>query len=285
MFLKYGDRTNRKKSRFKYVLDEHGFAWVCARIQDELDQFGHGVKLIPLQQRFDAPRAKINRQGHVGVHPQAQQGLNYIGVALKLGFLSPAHMRGLGAIAQKYGCNDIRLTVWQNLLIPGISDANVAAALTEIEALGLSVDATAFSAGAIACTGRWGCKLANAYTKQDGEALIDHLEARFELDQPINIHLTGCSNSCAQHYIGDIGLIGTTAEDGSEGYNFFVGGGTDADQALARPLCGPIAARDVCTLSETIIGNYLKTRQSDETFLAFTKRHDEGQLQTILLAG
>ena len=259
VFLKYGDRTNRKKSRFKYVLDEHGFAWVCARIQDELDQFGHGVKLIPLQQRFDAPRAKINRQGHVGVHPQAQQGLNYIGVALKLGFLSPAHMRGLGAIAQKYGCNDIRLTVWQNLLIPGISDANVAAALTEIEALGLSVDATAFSAGAIACTGRWGCKLANAYTKQDGEALIDHLEARFELDQPINIHLTGCSNSCAQHYIGDIGLIGTTAEDGSEGYNFL--------SAVAPMPIKRWRAHCVAPLPRVMFAHYLKL------LLAIISRH------------
>ena len=178
----------------------------------------------------------------------------------------------------------MRLTVWQNLLIADIADVDVAAAVAAIEALGLSVDATAFTAGAVACTGRWGCKLANAYTKQDGEAIIDHLQSCFQLDQPINIHLTGCNNSCAQHYIGDIGLIGTTTMDGGEGYNFFIGGGSDEDQRLARPLCGPIAASDISAQAETIIKNYLQSRLDKESFLAFANRHDESQLQTILLA-
>ena len=284
VFLEHGDRTNRKKSRFKYVLDAHGFDWVCERIQEQLDSFGHGVKLLSLSKDFDEPRPLINRQGHVGIHPQSQPGMNYIGISLKLGYLSPDQMRGLGAIAQKYGNNDVRLTVWQNVLIPHISDENLPAAIHAIKKLGLGVDANAFAAGAVACTGRWGCKLANAYTKQDGQAIVEHLQARFELDQPINIHLTGCSNSCAQHYIGDIGLIGTTASDGGEGYNFFVGGGSDDDQGLAKELCGPIAARDACDVSETIVTNYLKSRDGEESFLTFTQRHDESQLQHILLA-
>ncbi|PCJ31942.1 MAG: ferredoxin--nitrite reductase [Gammaproteobacteria bacterium] len=284
VFVEHGDRTNRKKARLKYVLDEHGFDWVCKRVQEKLDSFGRGVKLIALGSKFDAPRAPINRQGHIGVHPQSQSGFNYIGIALKLGYLSPEHMRGLGAIAQKYGSNDVRLTVWQNLLIPHIKDEDVEAAVKEIEALGLGVSATSFAAGAIACTGRWACKLANAYTKQDAESIVDHLQARFELDQPINIHLTGCHNTCAQHYIGDLGFIGTAAKDGSEGYNLFVGGGTDGDQALARFLCGPIAARNVCEISESIIRNYLESRQEGEAFIAFTKRHQTSELQSILLA-
>lgn len=284
VFLEHGNRTNRKKARFKYVLDEHGFDWVCERIQEQLDGFGNEVKLIALPAEFDSPRPAINRQGHIGVHKQSQEGMNYIGVALRLGRLSPEQMRGLGAIAQKYGKNDIRLTVWQNLLVPHIADGDVETVIQEIEALGLGVSATAFAAGAIACTGRWACKLANAYTKQDAEKIIDHLQARFELDQPINIHLTGCNNSCAQHYIGDLGFIGTAAKDGSEGYNLFVGGGSDGDQALARFLCGPIPARDVCELSEQIIGRYLSARDDCESFLAFTQRHDENQLQNILLA-
>lgn len=284
VFLEHGDRTNRKKARFKYVLDKHGFDWTCERIQEQLDQIDNGVKLIDLPKKFDAPRTAIKRQAHIGVHAQSQPGLNYIGVALKLGRLSPEQMRGLGAIAQKYGRNDVRLTVWQNLLIPHVADENVAAAVSEIEALGLGVSATAFAAGAIACTGRWACKLANAYTKQDAEAIVDHLQSRFEMDQPINIHLTGCNNSCAQHYIGDIGMIGTAAPDGSEGYNIFVGGGSDDDQGLARFLIGPVASRDVCTLTEKIVGNYLSKRDSAESFLAFTKRHSENELQQLLLA-
>lgn len=283
VFLEHGDRTNRKKARFKYVLDAHGFEWVIDKVQEQLDGFGNDVKLIPLDQKFDAPRAPIKRQGHIGVHQQSQAGLNYIGVALKLGRMSPEQMRGLGDIAIKYGGNDIRLTVWQNVLIPHIPDASVDAAVAEIEALDLGVSANSFAAGAVACTGRWGCKLANAYTKQDTQAMVEHLQEKFTLDQPINIHTTGCNNSCAQHYIGDIGLIGTAAEDGSEGYNIFVGGGCDQDQGLARYLHGPIPSRDLSEWGEKIIGNYLSARQDGESFLSFTKRHEQAQLQTILL--
>jgi ferredoxin-nitrite reductase len=284
VFLEHADRTNRKKARLKYVLDKHGFEWMCERIQEKLDGVSGDIKLIPLASSYDEPRPEINRQGHIGVHPQAQQGLNYIGVALRLGRMSPQQMRGLGTVAQKYGNNDVRLTVWQNPIIPHIKDEDVAAAVADIEALDLGVSATAFAAGAVACTGRWACKLANAYTKQDAGAIVDHLQARFELDKPINIHLTGCHNTCAQHYIGDLGMIGTAAKDGSEGYNIFVGGGTDQDQGLARFLCGQVPARDICETSEMIIGNYLTHREAQESFLEFTRRHSEEELQSILLS-
>lgn len=284
VFCEHGDRTNRNKARFKYVLDQHGFQWVIEKIQEKLDSFGNGTELIACEQRFEAPRAAINRQGHIGIHPQSQPGLSYIGVALKVGRLSPSQMRGLGHIAQRYGSNDIRLTVWQNLIIPGILNEKTAEASQAIEALGLSVSVNSFSAGAIACTGKWACKLANAYTKQDTEAVIDHLQNRFQLDQPINIHFTGCPNSCAQHYIGDIGCIGTTATDGSTGYNIFVGGGCDHDQGLARFLCGPIASSYICQTFELIIGNYLSQRHGQEPFLSFVRRQEDEQLQNVLLA-
>ncbi len=284
VFLEHGDRTNRKKARFKYVLDNHGFDWVCEKVQEKLDAYGNGAKLIPLSKEFDEPRTAIKRQGHIGVHSQSQEGLNYIGVALRLGRMSPEQMRGAGRIAQKYGSSDLRFTVWQNFLIAGVPDVNVEAAIKEIEALGMSVDANSFAAGAVSCTGRWACKLGNAYTKEDAGSIIDHLQARFELDQPINIHLTGCSNSCAQHYIGDIGLIGAAAKDGSEGYNVLVGGGCDDDQGLARLLCGPIASRDICIFLEQVVGNYLNGREQAESFLAFTRRHDQQQLKNVLLA-
>ncbi|MEM7469109.1 MAG: NirA family protein [Pseudomonadota bacterium] len=285
VFLEHGDRTNRKKARFKYVIDKHGLEWVVDCIQQKLDSFGRDVKLIPLSCKFDAPRAPINRRGHIGVHPQSQAGYNYIGVALRIGKMTGEQMQGLGQIAQKYGANDVRLTVWQNLIIPHVADDDVEAVVEAIKKLGLEISASAFSAGAVACTGRWGCKLANAYTKQDAETIVDQLQKSFgELDTPLNIHLTGCPNSCAQHYIGDIGLVGTPAEDGSEGYDVYVGGGCDQDQGLARYLCGPISSKDVGNLSEQIIGNYLKSREENESFLAFSKRHDDSQLKSMLLA-
>lgn len=283
VYIEHADRTNRKKARLKYVLDKHGFDWFIERTQEKLDEFGNGVQLMRLAQDYDAPRSPIKRQGHVGVHAQKQAGLNYIGVALELGRMSPEQMRAIGGIAQKYGKNDIRLTVWQNLLIPHIRDEDVAAVTAEIEALGLSVNASSFAAGAIACTGRWGCKFAGAYTKQDAARLVKHLEAKYELDQPINIHLTGCHHTCAQHYIGDIGMIGAATADGKEGYNIVLGGGSDSDQGIAKDFVGPIAADDICDLIDHVIGRYLDTRDAGESFLSFTRRHDIDTLKTLLL--
>lgn len=284
VYIEHADRTNRKKARLKYVLDEHGFDWFIAKTQEKLDAFGNGVQMMRLSQEYDAPRAEIKRQAHIGVHPQKQDGLNYVGIALEVGKMTPDQMRALGKIAQRYGQNDIRLTVWQNLLIPHIADADVDAVVAEIEAMGLSVNASSFAAGAIACTGKWACKFGGAYTKKDATNLVKHLETKFTLDQPINIHLTGCHHTCAQHYIGDIGMIGAATADGREGYNIVLGGGTDTDVGLAKDFCGPIAAEDINALVENVIAKYLELRQGTESFLSFTRRHDIEELKTVLLA-
>ncbi len=284
VFVEHGDRTNRGKARLKYLLDGQGFDWFCERTREKLAEFGTGVELTPLDPKFDAPRPAIKRQGHIGVHPQKQDGLNYIGVALELGRMSPEQMRGIGKIAQRYGTNDIRLTVWQNPLIVGIADADVDQVIAEIEALGMTTKATAFAAGAVACTGKWACKLASAYTKQDALSLVRHLERKFDLDTPINIHFTGCANSCAQHYIGDIGLVGASAPGGGEGYNIVLGGGSDQDQGLARPLVGPVAAEDVNSIVEHAVGIWLQQRKAGETFLAFTRSLSDDALRDLLPA-
>ncbi len=284
VFVEHGDRTNRKKARLKYLLEKEGVEWFLDKSQDTLDTFGSGIRLHRLGARHVKPRAAIDRQGHIGVHPQKQAGLNYIGVALELGRLSADQMRVLAEVAETHGAGDLRLTVWQNPLIPHIPDAQVDAACAMLEAAGLAPRASAFAAGAVACTGKWGCKLAAAYTKQDALTLVRHLEARFTLDSPINIHLTGCVNSCAQHYIGDIGLVGAAAPGGGEGYNIVIGGGSDQDQGLARPLCGPVASDRIHSLIEHVIGRYLQQRQGKETFLSFARGLSDTELQTLLPA-
>ncbi|MEL7460912.1 MAG: NirA family protein [Pseudomonadota bacterium] len=282
VFVEHGDRTNRKKARLKYLLEKEGVAWFLEKSQEKLDEFGSGVVMTPLAQAESRARAAIDRQGHIGVHPQKQDGLNYIGVALELGRLSPAQMRVLGEVARDYGKSDIRLTVWQNPLIPYVADADVPAAVAAIEAAGMFTKASSFAAGAVACTGKWGCKFGMAYTKQNALDLIRHLEAKLTLDKPINIHLTGCVNSCAQHYIGDIGLMGVSGPGGAEGYNIVIGGGSDLDQGLARPLVGPVDAEDINAIVEHVVREYLARRTGDESFLEFARALDDAALATLL---
>jgi ferredoxin-nitrite reductase len=282
VFIDLGDRTNRLKARLKYVIDAMGMEKFLTAVEEKL---GHPFTRAPLDAL--ALRPAFDRMAHIGVHPQKQPGLNWIGVALPLGKVSSAQMRGLARIACDLGDGDIRLTVWQNLLISGVCDANIALATAAIEALGLAVTASHIRAGLIACTGNTGCKFAASDTKRHAAAIGDWCEPRVELDTPLNIHVTGCHHSCAQHYISDIGLIGAKVpigadDDTVEGYHLFAGGGFGPDADVGQEVFHDVRAEDVPRTVERLLKAYLGNRASaDETFLSFARRHDGESLRKL----
>lgn len=283
VFIENGDRTNRNKARLKYVLDAWGFEKFLVAVEEKL-----GRKLVRVPADAIARRPAYDRLAHIGVHAQKQDGLNWIGVALKLGRMSPEQMRGLAQIAADYGDGDIRLTVWQNLLISGVANVNVGIVVAAIEALGLAVTTSALRAGLIACTGATGCRFAAAHTKENAEEIAAWCDARVPLNTPVNIHLTGCHHSCAQHYIGDIGLIGARVpvnDDGDtvEGYHLLVGGGFGADAVIARELIRDVKADDAPRAVERVLNAYVSNRASEaETFLDFAKRNDTETLKRMI---
>src|ERR1700723_1540997 len=223
-FIDTGDRTNRLKARLKYVIDKIGMEKFLELVEAKL---GQAFARVPAEAL--APRPAFDRMAHIGVNPQKQGGLNWIGVALPLGKVTCEQMRGLAKIAADLGDGEIRLTVWQNLLISGVSDANVDLAVKAIESIGLEVKTSQVRAGLIACTGNAGCKFAASDTKAHAAAIGDWCDGSVEVDTPLNIHLTGCHHSCAQHYISDIGLIAAKVpvgdtHDTAEGYHLFAAG-------------------------------------------------------------
>jgi ferredoxin-nitrite reductase len=282
VFTDHGDRTNRNKARMKYVLDAMGFEKYLALVEQKL-----GSKLTPLPPDAILPRPAFDRSAHIGVHAQKQEGLHWIGVVLPVGKLTAAQMTGLADIARDMGDGDIRLTVWQNLLISGVPTGKLAAAEAAIEALGLSAKATSIRAGLVACTGNTGCRFAASDTKRHAEDIARWCEDHVELDGPVNIHLTGCHHSCAQHYIGDIGLLACkvqTSDDGDaiEGYHILVGGGFGPDAALAREIYKDVKAEDAPQTVERMLKGYLARRASPaESFQAFSRRHEIETLKAI----
>jgi ferredoxin-nitrite reductase len=282
VFIEHGDRTDRNKARLKYVLDAWGFEKFLAAVEEKL-----GCKLTHIAPDAIAPRPAFDRLAHIGVHAQKQAGLSWIGVVLPVGKLSCAQMRGLAKIAADLGDGDIRLTVWQNLLISGVPADKVALAEAAIDALGLSTKATSIRAGLVACTGSVGCRFSASDTKRHAEEIARWCEARLALDGPVNIHLTGCHHSCAQHYVGDIGLLAARIavnEDGDtiEGYHIHVGGGFGPDAALGRELFHDVKAEDAPRTVERILQAYLAHRSgTQETFLAFARRHDVDALKAM----
>lgn len=283
VFIVNGNRTDRNKSRLKYVLDAWGFDKFLAAVEEKL-----GRRLIRLDNAFVKPRPVYDRLAHIGVHAQAQAGLNWVGVALPVGKLTVQQMRVIASIAQSCGDGDIRLTVWQNLLISGVPDAKVEDVLANLQAIGLSAETSVLRAGLIACTGATGCKFAGAHTKEDALTIAAYCEPRITLDTAVNIHLTGCHNSCAQHYIGDIGLIGAKIPVNDEGdtvpgYHVFVGGGFGVEGGIGRELRTNVKAEDAPALVEAILRSWQTHRAApDETFVAFARRHDIAALQALV---
>jgi ferredoxin-nitrite reductase len=282
VFIDHGDRTNRAKARLKYVLDAWGIEKFVQAMEEKLNR-----KLTRAPAEALAARPAFDRTAHIGVHAQKQPGLNWIGVVLPVGKMTPEQMRGLATIARDLGDGDIRLTVWQNLLLSGIPGERVAAAQASIEALGLSTKATSIRAGLIACTGNAGCRLALSNTKRHAEEIARWCEARVHVDSPVNIHLTGCPNSCAQHYIGDIGLLGTKVQisdegDTVEGYHIHVGGGFGPDAGVGREVYHDVKAEDAPKVVERMLKAFLAHRAAEtETFFAFARRQEVDALKAL----
>lgn len=281
VFIDHGDRTNRNKARLKYVLDAMGHDGFLGLVEARLKTPFTRV----LEEAF-MPRPAADRMAHIGVHRQKQEGLNWIGVSLPLGKLTSDQMRGLAKISADLGDGEIRLTVWQNLLVAGVRDANVDLAIAAIRQIGLAVDVSHIRAGLIACTGNAGCRFAAADTKRNAAEIADWCEPRVAMDKPVNVHITGCHHSCAQHYISDIGLIGARVpvgeEDTVEGYHLFTGGGFGPDAEIGQEVYHDLKAEDAPRTIEALLKAYLAHRASpDESFLAFARRHDGATLRKL----
>ena len=166
-------------------------------------------------------------------------------------------------------------------------DENVGLAVAAIEAIGLAVKASQIRAGLIACTGNAGCKFAASDTKAPRRRDRRLVRAAVEIDTPLNIHLTGCHHSCAQHYISDIGLIAAKVpvgdrDDTVEGYHLFAGGGFGPNADIGQEVYHDLKAEDAPKTVEKLLKAYLAHRASpDETFLTFARRHDGETLRKL----
>jgi ferredoxin-nitrite reductase len=274
VFIREGDRTNRTRARLKYVLDRMGVEGFLQAVEAAL-----GTALMRVEAALVAPRPVQDRGAHIGVHQQ-KDGRFYIGVVCPVGRLTSERLRGLADVAERFGSGTIRLTVWQNLLISDVAADDVAAACTMIGDLGLATQASSVQAGLVACTGNAGCKFSASDTKGHAAEIAAFLDARIALDRPLNIHLTGCHHSCAQHYIADIGLLAVKIED-LEGYDVHIGGGAGAQAKIGRLIRAGVSAAEV---PGQLLGLLQAWKRSGEDveFHAWSARFEDEELAAML---
>jgi ferredoxin-nitrite reductase len=277
VFIANGNRSDRKRARLKHLLESWSMEKYLAETEKVLGKTLRRAPLEPAAMQY--PGQKLPHS-HIGVYPQKQRGLNYVGVVMPVGQITPKQMFRVAELADLYGSGEIRLTVWQNFIIPNVPDAYVGTVKKALRRTGFDTEPTHLRGGLVACTGNSYCKYAQANTKGHALALADFLEKKLTLDQPLNIHLTGCPHSCAQHYMGDIGLLATKIR-GAEAYHVFIGGGFGANQAVGRQVFSGIPFEELKQTLERMLKGYLRRRESGETFQRFTQRHDLNTLQAI----
>lgn len=278
VYIAHGNRENRKQARLKHLLEK----WTLEQYLAETEKLlGRQLQRLPLDPAAPVFPAAGFPHSHIGAYSQKQPNLNYLGVAFPAGQITGDQLRRLADIADHYGSGEIRLTVWENLIIPNISDTYLETVKKEIRRIGLNWKQSNLSGGVIACTGNKYCKFSSTDTKSHALGLIEYLDGRIKLDVPVNIHLTGCPNSCAQHHIGDIGLLGARTSDGREAYHVCVGGGFGNNKAVGRQIFQAMPYEELKPMLETILRVYLARRHDAESFQAFMTRHDINALQTF----
>ena len=273
-------REHRERARLKFLFLRQG--WTAEHFLDEL-QSRIGFRLDPAVP--ERPPDDVYRD-HAGIHRQQQRGFCYVGAAVLRGRISAEQMHAAADLAERFAGGELRTTNMQNLLIVNVPQIQADSLAGELDAIGLKVVASSFFRGTIACSGTEFCKLAITETKSFSRWLVGELEERLPgFDQHLKLHVTGCPNSCGQHWIADIGIEGKKIKVGDrlvDAYYFCVGGALGLHQATARPVGYRCAATQVPDAIERLLRQYLAQREPGENLRQFFARHSDAELRALL---
>ncbi|WP_373538607.1 precorrin-3B synthase [Chamaesiphon sp.] len=266
----------RRKPRLRDIIGSCGLTEFSELVRREI----RGSRHFIFKNLTDRDADLVSGDLHLGVHPQRQTDRYYQGVVLPLGRWTVGQIRGLGSIASRYGSGTIRLTPWQNVLLPDVSARDLPLVQSMITDLGLVQTATHPTSLLRACAGATGCQFAATDTQADAIALAEYLAAKFTLDRPLNIHVSGCEKSCAQHDRADITLWGQSSSDRSPSYRIEIDGATAEFGRETSDLLAP--ERVPIAIGNFITAYHEQRRDRDESLRAFINRQSSAQLQQLL---
>jgi len=273
-------RISREQARLKYLFLK--FDWTAESFLTELNRV-IGFTLDAAEHE-DVP-ADTHRD-HTGIHRQKQAGLAFVGATVLRGRITPTQLRRAAELADQFGDGSLRFTAQQNLLLANVRQEHAETVAAELTSGGLPVETSAFARGTVACTGSEFCKLALTETKGFARWLSTELDDRLPgFDQQIKLHITGCPNSCGQHWIADIGIEGKKIkQEGKlvDAYYFCVGGSLGQLASLARPVGYRCAATAVPDAIERLLTNFQEHRCERETLRTFLARKTNDQIREIL---
>ena len=288
VFKELGDRHNRGLCRMRYLVEQLGPETFEEAVRDRCD----------VDLRSQGSETVSGYTGdHVGVHSQKQDGLVYVGFNVIAGRMGGAEFAEAARAAKRYGTADttIRLATDQNFLITHVPEENVEALLAEPFAAAYQPDPGPFSRGAVACTGSEFCKYAIIETKQRTREWARELDERIDTPddlEVIRMHMSGCSASCAQPQIADIGFRGETVKLETddpdrpdrivEGMDFGLGGSLGLDNDFLDWVERAVPAEAVIPAIEQLIAVYTRDRTEGQRFYQWARETENERLHTIM---
>lgn len=271
VYRDHGLRANRQKARLMWLIDEWGMERFRSRVENQL---GYTLQTA-------APKDEIlwDKRDHIGVYPQKQAGLNYVGLHVPVGRLQATEMFDLARLAEVYGSGELRLTVEQNVIIPNVPDSRVGLLLEEPLLQRFTVEPSPLVRSLVSCTGAQFCNFALIETKNRALALIKELDAELICPQPVRIHWTGCPNSCGQPQVADIGLMGTkTRKDGKavDGVDLYMGGKVGKDAHLGQCVQKGIPCEDLKPMLVSLLIQNFGAQPRDPQVSELNSSHGAG---------
>ncbi len=275
-----GNRENRWTCRLRYLVQELG----PEQFRYELQQRA-AFELTPAGEDL----TKRYRGDHIGVHPQKQDGLYYVGCNVTVGRMQGKNLIELARLADEYGNGEIRLTNDQNFVIPNIPESSIDALLSEPLLQIHSPFPKPFERGVVACTGNEFCRFAIVETKVRAYQWAKYMDEHVQTDQEvIRMHFSGCSASCAQPQIADIGFRGDTAITDSgvvEAVDIGLGGSLGPDAAFIDWVEGAKPVDEVPEALVRLYKRYEAERKDGERFYEWARRIPNSELRATLQNG
>ena len=280
LFGELGNRENRGLARMRYLVQELGperfRAELAARTAFPLEPAGQA-----LTRRY--------RGDHVGVHPQRQPGLHYVGLNVTVGRMAGQDLVEAARLAALYGDGGLRLATDQNLILTGVPADRVEALLAEPLLATYSPNPGAFERGVVACTGNEFCRFAIVETKARAATWARELDRRLGPDEAgdgiVRMHFSGCPASCAQPQIADIGFRGETAhrdDQITEAVDIGLGGSLGTDAAFVDWVEGAKPVDEVPEALATLLTRYRAERRDGEAFHQWARRLPNDELRATL---
>jgi sulfite reductase beta subunit-like hemoprotein len=277
IFHDFGNRENRRRARMKFLVSEWGLEKFLAEIERRSGR--------SFERHAHVPVAQNERDHFWGVLPQKQSGLYAVGLAVLAGRLHAGQLFELADLSEKYADGHLRTTNRQNILLVNVPEKNLEPLKKTLLVKGFDLGSNGIYRSAVVCTGREFCNLALVEVKIFAKSLIEHLTRAFPgHSETLTIHVTGCSNSCGQYQLADIGLLGAAkVADGvrHDAFHIAAGAAKGEKESWGRPIFPAVLAAEVPAFLEHMIRVYLKERTPGQTFSAFCGRFSPEELAKV----